>query len=173
MAKLFTLSADVKKIAQDAIDDLIDQLGKDCLLLYPALPEICENCVLDPIGNKSSNYWINGGAIPFPNGSICPSCNGSGYHFKQITKPIKLLIGNSPAEWFVKMPSNLQVPAGMIQTKGYVSNLPDVLQSRKLIVQISLEPMVRFTYELYGEPIDQGNIVQNRYWVGMWSRVGA
>ena len=173
MAKLFTLSADVKKIAQDAIDDLIDQLGKDCLLLYPPLPEFCVNCELDPIGNKSSNHWTNGGPMPFPNGSICPMCNGSGYHFKESTKSIKLLIANSPSEWFVKIPAGIQMPAGTIQTKGYVTDLPDVLQCRKLIVQISLEPLVRYVYELKGEPIDQGNIVQGRYWVGLWNRVGA
>ena len=173
MAKLFTLSADVKKIAQDAIDDLIDQLGKDCLLQYPPLPEQCNNCVYDPIGNKSSNHWTNGGPMPFPNNSICPLCNGAGLHFKEQTKAIKLLIANSPSEWFVKIPAGLQVPSGIIQTKGYITDLPDVLQSRKLIVQISLEPMVRFVYELYGEPIDQGNIVQNRYWVAIWNRIGA
>lgn len=173
MAKLFTLSADVKKIAQDAIDDLIDQLGKDCLLIYPPLPEPCNNCILDPIGNKSSNYWVSGGPIPFPNGGICPSCNGSGYHFTETTKAIKLLIANSPSEWFVKTPSNIQVPDGTIQTKGYVTDLPDVLQSRKLIVQVGLQPIIRYVYDLKGEPIDQGNIVQGRYWVGMWQRVGA
>ena len=94
MGKLFTLSDDVKKIAQDAIDDLIDQLGKDCLLVYPPLPSACVNCVIDPIGNKSSNHWTSGGPMPFPNGSICPLCDGRGYHFSEITIPIKLLISN-------------------------------------------------------------------------------
>ena len=42
-----------------------------------------------------------------------------------------------------------------------------------MIMQISLEPMIRYTYELAGEPIDQGNIVQNRYWVAVWNRIGA
>ncbi len=173
MAKIFTLSNDIKQIAQNAIDDLIDQLGKDCLLSYPPFPELCNNCILDPIGNKSSNHWTNGGPIPFPNGGICPLCNGDGYHYKEVTKSIKLLISNSPSQWFVKMPAGIQVPAGSIQTKGYVTDLPDVLQSRRLILQVSLEPMVRFTYELAGEPIDQGNIIQNRYWVAVWNRVGA
>jgi hypothetical protein len=173
MAKLFSLSTDVKTIAQNAIDDLIDQLGKDCLLLFPPIPESCVNCIIDPIGNKSSNYWINGGPIPFPNASTCPMCDGRGYHFKQLNKPIKLLISNSPSQWFVKLPVNIQSPAGTIQTKGYVADLPDVLQCRKMIVQISLEPIIRYTYELDGEPIDQGNIVQNRYWVGIWNRIGA
>jgi hypothetical protein len=90
-----------------------------------------------------------------------------------LTRPIKLLISNSPSQWFVKLPVNIQSPAGTIQTKGYVADLPDVLQCRKMIVQISLEPIIRFTYELDGEPIDQGNIVQNRYWVGIWNRIGA
>ena len=173
MAKLFSLSTDVKTIAQNAIDDLIDQLGKDCLLQFPPIPEYCVNCIIDPIGNKSSNHWVNGGPIPFPNASICPMCDGRGYHYKELTRPIKLLISNSPSEWFVKLPVNIQSPAGTIQTKGYVADLPDVLQCRKMIVQISLEPIIRYTYELNGEPIDQGNIVQNRYWVGIWNRIGA
>lgn len=173
MGKLFTLSDDVKSIAQDAIDDLIDQLGKDCLLVYPHLPSPCANCVFDPIGNKSSNHWNAGGPIPFPNGSVCPLCDGNGLHFEEINKPIKLLISNSPSQFFVKMPANIIVPAGSIQTKGYIKDLPDVLQSRKLIMQVSLEPMIRYTYDLDGEPIDQGNIVQNRYWVALWNRVGA
>lgn len=173
MGKLFTLSDDVKKIAQDAIDDLIDQLGKDCLLVYPPLPSACVNCVIDPIGNKSSNHWTRGGPMPFPNGSICPLCDGRGYHFSEITTPIKLLISNSPSDWFVKIPANIHHPAGTIQTKGYIKDLANVLQSRKLIMQISLEPMIRYTYELGGEPIDQGNIVQNRYWVAVWHRIGA
>lgn len=173
MANIFEVTNDIRKIAQFAIDDLIDQLGKDCLLAYPPFPELCNNCILDPIGNKSSNHWTNGGPMPFPNGAICPLCNGEGYHYKENTKSIKLLIANSPSQWFVKAPAGLQIPAGSIQTKGYMTDLPDVLQSRKLILQVSLEPMVRFTYELAGEPIDQGNIVQNRYWVAIWNRVGA
>ena len=117
MAKIFTLSNDIKQIAQNAIDDLIDQLGKDCLLSYPPFPELCNNCILDPIGNKSSNHWTNGGPIPFPNGGICPLCNGDGYHYKEVTKSIKLLISNSPSQWFVKMPAGIQVPAGSIKRK--------------------------------------------------------
>lgn len=173
MAKLFSLSAEIKQIAKDAIDDLIDQLGKDCLLVYPSVPEKCVNCIADFVGNKSSNHWTSGGPIPFPNGSICPMCDGEGFHFKEITKPIKLLISNNPSQWFIKVPSNVVIPDGSIQTKGYVRDLPNVLQSRKMVMQISIEPIIRFTYNLSGEPIDQGNIVQNEYWVATWNRVGS
>jgi hypothetical protein len=173
MGKLFTLSDDVKKIAADAIDDLIDQLGKDCMLVYPHLPVPCINCIPDPIGNKSSNHWNAGGPIPFPNAAICPMCDGSGFHFEEQTKNIRLLISNTPAAFYANMPAGIVMPAGTIQTKGYIKDMSDVLQSRKLIVQTTLEPMIRYTYDLLSEPIDQGNIVQNRYWVALWNRVGA
>lgn len=172
MAKIFTLSDDIKLIAEYAIDDLIDQLGKTCQLIYAPTPSPCPNCVFDPIGNKSSNTWINGGPIPFENGSDCPSCNGQGLHFTSLTKSVKLLIANSPKDFFQRLPANVQLPSGSIQTKGYMRDLPDVLQTRKMVVQLDIQGLIRYTYELAGEPIDQGNIVQGKYWVANWSRVG-
>jgi hypothetical protein len=173
MAKIFSLTDDIKQIAEFAIDDLIDQLGKTCKLVYAASPSPCPNCIFDPIGNKSSNTWISGGPIPFENGSTCPHCDGTGLHFTTVTKDIKVLVANSPKDFFQKMPANIQIPAGTIQTKGYMKDLPDVLQTRKMIFQLDVQGLVKYTYELSGEPIDQGNIVQGKYWVANWVRVGA
>lgn len=173
MAKIFSLTDDIKQIAEFAIDDLIDQLGKTCRLIYPPIASPCVNCLFDPIGNKSSNTWTNGGPIPFENGSTCPMCDGSGLHFNSMTKDIKVLVANSPKDFFQKLPAHIQLPDGSIQTKGYMKDLPDVLQTRKMVFQLDIEGLIKYTYELLGEPIDQGNIVQGKYWVANWTRVGA
>ena len=34
-----------------------------------------------------------------------------------------------------------------------------------MIFQLDVQGLVKYTYELSGEPIDQGNIVQGKYWV--------
>jgi len=62
LAQLFEVSDDIKAIAQAGIDDLIDQLGKDCRLIYPSKMDDCINCVLvqDPIGK---NQQIVGGMV--------------------------------------------------------------------------------------------------------------
>lgn len=173
MGILFDISEDIRQIAADAITDLIDQLGKDCDLIYPPIYVSCPNCIFDSIGNKSSNYWRDGGPLPFPDGSMCPYCNGVGQHAQEVTKTIKVLVNSVPKEFMKNLPLNLQVPDGMIMTKGKMEDLADVLQSRKMVVQTNLSNILKLTYELRGEPIDTNNIAQGRFWSAYWWRVGA
>jgi hypothetical protein len=71
------------------------------------------------------------------------------------------------------MPTRYQVPDGVITTKGKMQDLPDILQTRKIIVQTEISLAVRLTYELYGEPVDTNNIAQGKFWNATWTRVGA
>lgn len=173
MAYLFSIDQEIRTVAEQAITDLIDQLGKPCLLVYPPTWEPCNNCLFDEIGNKSSNHWRTGGPLPFPNGSVCPGCNGQGLHAKELTKSITLLVNTVPAKFVQNMPLKYQVPDGVIQTKGKMADLADVLQTRKIIVQSDLQSALRLTYELYGEPVDTNNIAQGKFWTAFWTRVGA
>ena len=59
MAKLFSLSTDVKTIAQNAIDDLIDQLGKDCLLQFPPIQEYCVNCIIVGVQFLNATWYLS------------------------------------------------------------------------------------------------------------------
>lgn len=173
MAKIFEISEDIKSIAADAIEDLIDQLGKDCLLVYPPIYEDCLNCIFDEIGNKSSNHWKSGGSIPFSNGSVCPNCSGQGKHAIEMTKAIRLLISSDLRSFTKGLPPNIQVPDGAILTKGKMIDFADVLQCRKIIVQTGLQSSVRLFYKLYSEPLDTNNIAQGRFWNAIWERVPA
>jgi len=173
MARLFDISDEIRSVAADAISDLIDQLGKDCNLIYPPVFESCVNCIFDEIGNKSSNHWRNGGPIPFPNGSMCPYCNGAGQHATETFKNVKLLISAPPKEFLKSLPTTLQVPDGVISTKGFIDDLPDVLQCRKMVAQVNIQNIIKYTYELFGEPMDTNNIAQSKFWTAYWRRVGA
>lgn len=180
MAKIFTLSEDIKQIARDAIDDLIDQLGKNCRLYYPPRFVPCNNCLPETIGQLPSCRWIDGGPIYFPEGSVCPLCHGEGQRAEQLTEDVVMLLAMTPREFFLrgpseflkKVPANIEVADNIIQSKGYLRDLPKILRSREMVVQPELEAMIRWRYVLAGEPVDVGNIIQGRYFVANWRRVG-
>lgn len=170
MGKLFTISPKIRKIAQDGIDDLIDQLGKDCLLVYPSVQEDCPNCVFDPTTGRSSGVYKTGGPRPFPRGSICPVCRGKGTIDSDHTDVIRLLCTWNPKQ-FVMLAGNIERPYSVLQTKGYMTDVPKIIQARRLIVQLPIEPYVRATFELMSEPIDPGNIIQGRYFIALWKQI--
>jgi hypothetical protein len=166
--------AKIRPAAQEAIDGLLQGLGKDCQLVFPGKPDFCPNCVWDPTAKRSSGRAKAGAAQPFAWGTPCPVCKGLGRlaDTGEILQPVKLLISWDPAKWWVKPPVNIQVPAGMMQTKGFLTDLPRVLQSRILIAELPIEPVRKYRFQLAGEPIDPGNILQARYFVVNWTREG-
>lgn len=168
---LFTLSADVIGIAQQAVTDLVNNLGKDCTLYYPPRAMPCTNCVPGP-GNAPSVRWRSGGPTPFPDGSLCPLCNGKNQLFEEITEPIKMLCAWSPKDWYVPAARNVQVPEGRIQTKGFMADLPKVLRAQQMVVESALTPYLKCRFRLAGEPIDPSNIVQGQFFVALWDRAG-
>lgn len=170
MGHLFTLTPSIKGIAQQAITDLISQLGKDCTLIWPPRATPCPDCLPDLIGKKSSNRWRTGGPVWFPDGSICPMCQGKGQLFEEKTKTIKMLCAWSPKDFFLKVPFNIQVPDNQIQTKGFIADMPDVLQARRMRVESAVQPYIHYEFDLKTEPIDPGNIVQGKFWIARWER---
>lgn len=171
MGRIFTLTEDIRQIAKDAIDDLIDQLGKNCRLIYPSVETDCPNCIYDPTTNRSSGRYQAAGPRPFPNGTICPVCRGAGKLSADSSEVIKMLCQWNPRN-YQQLPGNIQVPNSVLQTKGYLTDMPKVMRSRKMVLEIDIEQYNRFTFELWGEPIDQGNIIQGRYFIALWKRVG-
>lgn len=176
MGKVFALTPDIISIAQDALDDLLAPhaeggLAKTCQLIYPPVLSECVNCIYDPIGDKSSNRWITGGPMPFPDGGICPVCNDVGKLATTPTENIQLGVQSDPAHFYLKVPFGVRVPAGTIQTKGFITDLPKVLQAQEMIVAPGKFPIV-MRYVMDGEPIDTGSIIQSRYWFAFWKRVG-
>jgi hypothetical protein len=173
MGRIFTLTPQIRQIAQDCLDDLIDQLGKDCRLEWPPQPSPCPNCISDPAAGVSLGIPQPGAQYPFPDGAVCPVCGGTGSVPLVHSRTIRLLLQWGPGPWSRGVaPSEYKVPYGAVLAKGRLTDLPDVLQSRRLVAQLSVEPLVRYAFELDGMPIDTSNIVQNRYFSSLWRLKG-
>lgn len=162
MGVLFTLTPAIKAITQQALDDLITELAKDCKLIYPATNVQC-GC--------QGNYWVTGGKIPLSE-SACPLCSGTGFKAEQTTEIIQMTVALQPAHFWKKFPSNIEVPTGTIQTKtNVIQNVIKIKQAREMQLQPELDGFVRQRYKLDGEPIDVSSIIQGRYFIMQWLRI--
>jgi hypothetical protein len=105
MGTLFTLDASLKSVITAALDDLITELGKDCLLVYPPRWVACSNCVYDSVNQRSGNTWKSGGPAEFSTGSTCPLCNGHGKMAQEVSESIRLLCAYEPKGFFYPVPN--------------------------------------------------------------------
>jgi len=170
MPRLFEITADIRRIAQDGFDDLLDQLGKECQLIYPPVGGDCPNCIKDTINNTSTNRYNGSGSEPFDDGEICPVCNGTGHIESQSTESITLLMNWEPKN-FVILGGNVQKPYSVLETKGYMIDAPKVMRAQTLIAELPITPYIKATFALDSEPVDRNNIIQGRYFVCIWKRI--
>lgn len=171
MSNIFELDSDILSTAQGGFDDILDQLGKPCKLIYPAKFVECVNCIYDPIGKKSSNRWRTGGPMPFHAGA-CSMCQGAGKHATENSDTITMTINWIPGKNITSGP-NIRVPIGYpIETRGYMTDLAKVRQSEEMIIIGAVEPHCHYRFKLDGEPTDAFQIVPGRYFVCIWKRIG-
>lgn len=176
MADLFTLSAGVLAVTSNAIDSLIHQLGKPCRLVYPPVMQPCpQGCPL-PVGkSQATDIWRTGGTARPGNISTCAVCGGAGQMAVTQTETITLLCNFMVKPWNgLDLPQGVdfRVPGGLCQTKGFITDLPKLKRCIEAVLATNVEPYVRYTYRLHGEPLDTSNIVQGRYCQALWIRAG-
>lgn len=174
------ITPEIVATATAAIDSLMlpaeqGGLGKHCTLLFPPKAERCPNCGWDSPNKRSNNRYKAGGPQPFPTGTTCPVCMGRGTLDTPVSQDIVFLCNWNPRTW-ATLPGinpanfNAQVPGGAVQTKGFLSDLPAVLQSRRVVIESPVEALRRYTFALDGEPVDTSNIIQGRYFYAVWRR---
>ncbi len=183
MGRLFTLTDEIRQIAYDGLADLIDQLGKDCLLVYPPKWTACD-CTTDPAaaaGSNPNNRWVTGGPAPPGQSGLCLACGGTGRKAEEsVTETVQMLVTWGATEAFKKgastyarnVPADLQIAAGSCQTKGYFELIPKIVRAHQMILQPDKQGTVRWRFELDGEPVDVSNINPGRFCVANWKRVG-
>lgn len=172
MGTIFTLTPDILGPVTQLFDDTLNELGRTCKIVYP--PKLlgnCPNCIYDPIGNKSSNKWLDGGPIAFPNGSVCPVCGGTGGEAIEQSDTIKLLIHWQPSTWGQTKIDNLRLSKGLIKASGFLTDLPKVLQAEYLIPDVNIEAYRHYRFRLSAEPISFNNVVRDRYFDSLWERI--
>lgn len=168
MANVFEITAAMRTLARQSFDDLMDQLGKPFVVVYPAGRTTCPNCRLGPDG-RSAGVYLPGGPTPFPDYGVCPVCFGDGVTGAEVTEAVTMSVAENPAEWWVPFPP-AQVAAGMIQTKCYQTDLTKLLRARRIRRGGNLAGHTPLEYELAGPPADTNSVVPDRYAVLTWKR---
>lgn len=171
---LFELDDETLATVENGIDTLINQLGKDCQIIYEPQKQVCPNCIFDPNANRSTNVYNGVGPKPFQSGK-CPVCKGVGFlpGSGVMTDVVRFLIDWQPKPWnFVDPNLNVKVPQGLVQTKGFVADMPKVMQAKYIIIDYKNTGLTNNRFILWGEPTIQGNIVKSRYFVARWQRFG-
>ena len=115
------ISTELKQIYKYAIDEVLSSHGLTvpCILHFDkrSADTFCNNCVIDPISQVSSNIYNGTGSSPFPDNTICPVCGGSGMTVGEKTEIIHLgvIFDN---KYFIRPISNSVVnwPNNAIQT---------------------------------------------------------
>ncbi len=172
IGKIFTLTSDMVQTIQDATDDLINQLGKLCRLIYPPNVSDCPNCIFDDTTGRSSNRYNGTGPQPFPDGTICPVCNGTGHVSTQVTKDITLLCDWEPKGLYLIAEGNIITPNSYLETTGYMSDVSDIMQAGKMLMELPIVPVISATFDLFSDPVDENAIIQGRYFSCIWKRTG-
>lgn len=178
MGIIFTLESETLEIVQDALDDLITEFGKNCLLVYPARMVACASCAANPgagdglSGGAPSNRWRTGTPVgPSP---VCPACSGAGAIAQEVTETIKLGCTYKPLGFFHGVPNvDVRIRNAKLQTKCYLADAPKLSRCDHLIYQVEQAGVMRARFKLASDPVDVSNIVKGRYAVAYWDQVSA
>jgi hypothetical protein len=145
----------------EGIDLTIDKFGVNCRLVN--MQKIQET-VYNPNNNVPDRNSINAHRV-----------RGGDYERSNVIikevetyTTIKLKVYWDPKNW-VGVGGNLNIPDGSIQTVGFLSDLPKILQAKALIVHDNIKDYKELRFERVGEHIPMG-FKQNRYFACMWKR---
>ena len=133
------INSDLKVMHRDAIRALIDGVSVPCTLIYGGTKwTSCNNCIFDPIGNKSSNFYLHGGPVPF-NG-ICPVCNGAGKIMDDSTASLNLVVMWDYKDWrqFIGPSNTAQLAEAEAMTLSEVSTYDELLKVQEVILDTTV-----------------------------------
>lgn len=163
-----------KNLFSDAIDSILEAnaLTLECKILYPNTnPVLCNNCIFDPIFNKSLNRYNNTGPSPFADLSLCPVCNGVGFNTHNKEENIYLAVIFDSKHWFNWGPksNSVKIPDGMVQTICRSELLPKIRNADRILIDTSKNSYGSYYYVRYSDPEFAG-FGNTRYVFTMWQR---
>jgi len=167
------INNEFKSIFNNAISALLEDgaLTVTCTLEYGITKyENCANCLYDPIGQKSSNRFQNGGPVPFPFGSVCPLCNGNGKKPITSSEDVNLAVIFEPKQ-FLEITTPVNTADGYIQTLAKKDMTPKLQRAKEIIVSTDVSNFFSHRYQRVSEPLPIG-LGNNEFVLCMWRRVG-
>jgi len=162
-----------KSVFNNAISAILedDALTISCTLEYGITKyENCANCLYDPIGQKSSNRFQNGGPVPFPFGGICPLCNGNGKKPVTASENVNLAVIFEPRQ-FLEVETPVNTADGYIQTLAKKDLTPKLQRAKEIIVATDVSGFFTHRYQRISEPLPIG-LGNNEFILCTWRRLG-
>ncbi len=149
-------------------DAMISNFGVRCTLVYPEKRVECTNCSPVTFGGRSTSIYKTGGPVPFSTGMICPLCEGKGFHITENTEKIRLRVYWNRKQW-VDVGFNADIPDNVIQTIGYMTDLPKIEKAKTLSVHETIAGYGTMEFTREGESYPHG-FKQDRYVITFWRR---
>ena len=161
MTNIFSnlLNSQFKNTFNQAIDAIISQgsLSVPCKLKYNSTDTTyCTNCIYDPILNKSFNQYNETGPLNFPNGSICPVCNGFGKILYDTEETVYMAAIFDSKYWLNWGPKFVQIPNLAVQTLCNISFLPKLENATSIIIDTTIAGYGNYSYSKAGESTPMG-----------------
>jgi hypothetical protein len=149
-------------------DAMISNFGVRCNLIYPEKRIECTNCTLIGFGGRSTSIYKAGGPLAFTTGMVCPLCEGGGFKTTENTEKIRLRVYWNRKDW-VDVGFQVDVPDNVIQTVGYMTDLPKIEKAKALSVHETIAGYGTMKFTREGESYPHG-FKQDRYVVTFWRR---
>ena len=146
----------------DVIDSTFTIFGVTCQLV--SIDKV-EEIVYTPTNNIPEKNSINAHRVR----------NGIYEREQKIIKEVELLTDiKLKVYWdmkqWINMTGTINVPDGSIQTIGFMTDLPQVLRAKALIVHKDIKDYKELRFERHGEHTPMG-LRQNRYFSCLWKRI--
>jgi len=152
---------------ENIVDNITLSLAVPCRLIFPSSPS--ENTTFQPstIGQKPSNIGSHGGPIfsPSPNQ---PTVGGNETSQTVTTYDFSMRVYYDVRDW-IKVNVPVNISDGLVQTIGYMQDVPYILNAKYCIINTRVEPILQLQYVLEGEPIPHG-FRMNKYFIAYWKR---
>lgn len=164
------LTPEFKNLFTQAIDTLLDPnsgLVNVCTLRYSGTPTqqtLCNNCIYDTISMISSNIYNGTGPQPFADGSICPTCEGSGQLVGtgvSSTEELISLAVITDSKSFINISDALNIASGTIQTLSRIETISKLNNATQLVFN-------NIEYRRLAMPQTCG-LADHQYVVMLWS----
>ena len=169
------LSNEYKSLFNNAIDAVVTQggLATPCKLSYNVsinATNDCDNCLIDPIYKKSMGKYNGTGIAPFPEGSICPICNGEGFQTPNSQETVYMGVIATEKNWIDTGLDTAKIPDGAVQTICKANLAQKIKNSYSLTITDSQGLNNNLQYERLSDVTYLG-FGSHDYIVTMWKRL--
>jgi hypothetical protein len=159
---------------QSALDQVTNLEARACTLYFPPVPIPISGAQSfnPPVGTDiTNNTWAAG--MPMPLNSqqnFNPYSDGQNIAQIEPTGTIAMVIYPNPNRFNDVFPLGERKEEGMIITRGYVSDIPKILNCTRMETFIEAGT-THYKYKLDGEPVMMGTLIPTRYFYALWQRL--